>query len=622
MFSLPRLSRGGRSATIKPMERTLAIETPELVGQKVLLQGWVNTRRDHGQLVFVELRDRSGVIQAVGGEELSQFRPEDVIELVGTVRQRPAKTVNPKLATGEVEIQVTKATRLVESRPLPFDLGQPTLKAELPTILDHRPLSLRHSKIKAVFKVQEVIIQSFRHHLQELGFSEFFPPTLVPTATEGGAEVFPVKYFDHWVYLSQSPQFYKQIMVSIFERGFTVAKAYRAEPSMTTRHLTEYVSLDAEFGFISNWTEIMDVAEAVIRHIVQEVARQCRSQLTLLDVTLPSFGKKIPRLKMREAQEIIFKRTGRDHRREPDLDPEDEREICRWAHEEEGSDYVFLTHYPTKKRPFYTFPDPDDPDYTYSFDLIGAGFEWVTGGQRIHDYDQLMANVKKWGNKPADFETYLQAFRYGMPPEGGFAIGAERLTQGLLGLANIREASLFPRDMERVDVRLSTLTAGSAVGEETYRRIISLLEKEGAGYQIFKHSAVTTSQEAARVRGTSLEQGAKAMVLDVEGEAVMAVLSAADTLDMKVFLKLMNAKKGRLMKPERVEELTGLEVGAIPPFGSFFKMPTWVEKRLAKQERIAFNAGSTCRSVMMSGADYQRLESPHLGAFAVSSKKK
>jgi len=290
-----------------------------------------------------------------------------------------------------------------------------------------------------------------------LDFSEFQAPTIVPVATEGGAEVFHIDYFDKDSYLAQSPQLYKQIMLGAFERVFTVTHAYRAEPSVTTRHLTEYVSLDVEMAFIDSWTDLMDTCEIIMRNIFSEVQKNCSKELKLFGATLPKIAKKIPRLKMREAQEIIFQRTGRDNRKEPDLEPEDEKEISDFAKEKYGSELIFITHFPTKKRPFYTFPDPEDPEYTLSFDLLCRGLEVVTGGQRIHDYKMLLKNIKKWGLKIKDFKYYLQAFKYGLPPEGGFAIGAERLVKQILGLENIREASVFPRDMIRIDQKLSAL---------------------------------------------------------------------------------------------------------------------------------------------------------------------
>ncbi|MCL5432858.1 MAG: aspartate--tRNA(Asn) ligase [Patescibacteria group bacterium] len=456
------------------LERTLSSETVNKVGQKVLVKGWVKTRRDHGKLIFLDLRDRSSLIQIVINPHVSEevykvavdIKPEFVVEITGEVKQRPEKLINKNLLTGTVEIEAHKVKIISKAETLPFDMGQETLNLELPTLLDHRSLTLRHPKIQAIFKIQQTIVSSFRDVLKEEDFTEIFVPTLVPIATEGGAEVFPVNYYGHKAYLAQSPQLYKQIMVSIFERVFTVAHAYRAEPSVTTRHLSEYVSMDAEFGFISSWTDLMDMAEKVIISIIKKVSQENKEELNLLGVVLPEITKPIPRLKLKEAQKILFEKTGIDHRSDPDLDPSDEKEICRWAEEQTGAPFVFVTHYPTKKRPFYTMPDRQDPEYTLSFDLLGINEEWVTGGQRINDYDMLLDHIKKWGNSPQNFEIYLQAFRYGMPPEGGFAIGLERITKDILGIANIREASLFPRDMERVDERLSVIDKEEAKAKQ------------------------------------------------------------------------------------------------------------------------------------------------------------
>ena len=244
-------------------------------------------------------------------------------------------------------------------------------------------------------------------------------------------------------------------MVGVFERVFTVNKTLRAEPSVTTRHLTEVTTLDAELGFIDSWTDVMDMSEYVVKFIIDAVNASDLKAFEIYKIASLKVPAKIPRVKLREAQEIIFERTGRDNRQEPDLQPEDEREICKWALEKKDSDLVFVTHYPVSKRPFYTFEDPNDLGYTLSFDLIGRGTEWMTGGQRINDYSKLVENAKKRGVDLKKSEIYLQAFKYGMPPEGGFSFGSERVTMHILGLKNIREASLFPRDMERVDERFS-----------------------------------------------------------------------------------------------------------------------------------------------------------------------
>jgi len=440
-------------------ERVFAQEALERIGQTVVLAGWVNSIRNHGGIIFLDLRDKSSLIQVVLSGELlkdaRKLRPEWVIRVRGLVKQRPKHLVNPEIPTGAIEIEGQTLEILGQSEELPFDLGEKKLKASLSTILDYRPLSLRHPRHQAIFRVQETIAETFRKTLKKEGFTEIFPPTIVPSATEGGAEVFAIDYFDKKAFLAQSPQLYKQIMVGVFERVFCLAHAYRAEPSVTTRHLTEYVGLDAEMGFIDSFYEITSLAERLIREIFTAVNEKNPKELKMFRATTPLLPEKeIPKMKLRQAQEIIFGRTGRDCRQEPDLTPEDEKEICQYAKEKFRSELIFITHYPIRKRPFYTYPDPEDPEYTHSFDLLGRGMEWITGGRRINDYQTLLAHIKKWGNKPEVFTTYLQAFKYGMPPEGGFCLGLERITMNILGLKNIREASLFPRDTKRVDIAL------------------------------------------------------------------------------------------------------------------------------------------------------------------------
>ncbi|MCL5409318.1 MAG: aspartate--tRNA(Asn) ligase [Patescibacteria group bacterium] len=439
------------------MDRTLIIDCNNKIAEVVRVFGWVQVRRDHGKIVFLDVLDRSGVVQVVATAGLAgDLRSQDVISIEGKVAKRPDNLINPNLETGTIELQASKIEVLAKAEELPFDMGNKDLNLQLPTLLDYRGLTLRHPKVKAVFKVQEVVIDAFREALQKKDFTEFQSPVIIPQTAEGGAEVFEVKYFDHKAYLAQSPQFYKQILVPVFERVFTVNKTLRAEPSVTTRHLTEVTTLDAEFGFIKNWAEIMEMVEYVIKYIFERVAKENQTELKLLDASVPQTSREIPRIKLRQVQEIIYQRTGRDNRQEPDLQPDDEREICKWAQEEHQSELVFVTHYPVKKRPFYTFEDPEDPGYTLSFDLIGRGTEWLTGGQRINDLEKLIANAEERGIDLKRSELYLQAFRYGMPPEGGFSFGSERITQNILGLENVRQASLFPRDMERVDIRLSS----------------------------------------------------------------------------------------------------------------------------------------------------------------------
>jgi nondiscriminating aspartyl-tRNA synthetase len=433
--------------------RILNIEAPKYLGKKIKIAGWVNSRRDHGKIVFLDLRDKSGILQVVADSKMvERIKEEDVLEVEGEIKERPKEMINPKLETGNIELKAEKIKILAKSQKLPFDLKN--LKLSLPKLLDFRPLTLRNEKQRAIFRIQREVIDSFRRTMKNLGFFEFEAPALVASATEGGAELFHVDYFDKDAYLAQSPQLYKQILVSVFERVFTVCKAFRAEPSMTTRHLTEYISLDCEMGFIESWEDLLEVCEIVIKNIFLDVEKNCKKELEIWGVKVPEIKGKITRLKLREAQEIIFKRTGKDKRENPDLDPEDEKEICNFVKEKFNSELVFITHFPTSKRPFYTFEDPKNPEYTLSFDLLFRGLEIVTGGQRINDYKYLVKKMKRFGLDPKNFKYYLQAFKYGMPPEGGFAIGAERVTKQILGLENVREASLFVRDLQRIDLRL------------------------------------------------------------------------------------------------------------------------------------------------------------------------
>lgn len=431
------------------MQRTLNKDTVNKIGQEVTVAGWVHSRRDHGKITFLDLRDRSGMLQVFCTAEVldKDIREEWVVEISGLIQERPAKLQNQDIATGTVEMQAKEIRVLSKAEILPFEIKN--MNVSLPTLFDWRPISLRNEQVSAIFKTQEQLIDGFRKTLKNLDFSEFQAPAIVGTAPEGGAEIFKVDYYDYNAYLAQSPQVYKQIMVGVYERVFTVTKAYRAEPSMTSRHLSEYISLDAEMGFINSWEDVMDVCEQTVKGMISNLDL---NYLKLYNQEMLDLSVKIPRITLKEAQEIIQTDIG-----EPDLSPEGERKICQWAKEKYNSDFIFITHFPTSKRPFYTYPDDKDSATTQSFDLLFRGLEIVTGGRRINDYNQLLENIKKWGNSPELFEFYLQAFKFGMPPEGGFAIGTERITKQILGIENVAQASLFPRDMERIDQRLSTI---------------------------------------------------------------------------------------------------------------------------------------------------------------------
>ncbi len=443
------------------MERTLIADLSGLKGSPVTIKGWVSVRRDQGKMVFFDFRDRTGSVQGVvlpksaAIETAKDIRVEYVVAIDGIVNERPEKNKNPKVQNGDIELEVTGITVLAKAEPLPFDMSESGLNLELSTELDHRALTLRHPRLQAIFKVQAMIIDSFRQFMKQEGFFEFQAPAIAPATAEGGAEVFEIKYFDKKAYLSQSPQLYKQIVMTAFERVFSVNKVFRAEPSATTRHITEIVSLDAEMGFIDSWKDVRDMSEKTVKYILSEISARCARELETLGAEMPIMIDSTPTLSLAEVQEKIFEKTGRDSRGDKDLNPEDERAICEIIKEETGSDFVYVYGYPTRQKPFYVYPNPEKPDFNEGMDLLCRGVEWLSGGRRINDYAQLMDHVEKWDMDPKKIEMFLEAFRYGAPPEGGFAFGAERMTMQILGLKNIREATMFPRDMHRIDGLLS-----------------------------------------------------------------------------------------------------------------------------------------------------------------------
>ncbi len=435
--------------------RTLIRDLKEKKGETVTIKGWISVRRDQGKMVFFDIRDRSGTVQGVvlpkseAIEVAKETRLESVVAIEGKVNQRPEKNRNDKVENGDIELEILQLTILSQAEVLPFDMSADGFNLDLTTELDHRALTLRHPRSQAIFKVQAVIIDSFREYMKSQDFFEFQAPAMVPATAEGGSEVFEVKYFEHKAFLTQSPQLYKQIVMTAFERVFSVNKVFRAEPSATTRHLTEIVSLDAEMAFIDAWTDVRDMSEATVRFVLEQVKEKCAKELAFLGAELPVMIEKTPTLSLTEAFEKLGVPADKD------LNPEQERRLCEIFKEETGSDFVYVYGYPTRQKPFYVYPNPENPEFNEGMDLLCRGVEWLSGGRRINDYAQLTQHVEKWGMDPAKVEMFLEAFRYGVPPEGGFALGAERMTMQILGLKNIREAAMFPRDMNRIDGRLS-----------------------------------------------------------------------------------------------------------------------------------------------------------------------
>lgn len=445
-------------ATLFPM-RTYIRDLKDNIGKEVSISGWVDIRRDHGKLIFMDIRDVSGKIQAVvlpnhaeAHGIAKQLRSEWVVSMAGKINERPAKMVNSDEENGSVEFEVFGIEILSAAKELPFELAA---DINIDTHLDNLPLTLRTPKHRAIFKIQATVTKSFRAFFDSQGFTEFQAPKLIGDDAEGGANSFNVEYFKHVAHLAQSPQLYKQIMVGVFERVYAIGNVYRAEKHSTTRHLNEYTSLDIEMGFIKDHGDIMDIETAFLACLSDTLKKECSAEFKLLGATIPVVPKEIPRMTLREAQKLITKETGKDCTQEPDLEPEHERWLCAYANEKLGSEFIFITNFPTAKRPFYTYRDEKDPSYTKGFDLLFRGVEITTGAQRIHNYDDLVASIKEKKLNPEKFSYYLQAFKYGLPPHGGFGLGLERLTAKLLGIENVKEAALFPRDINRIDTLLS-----------------------------------------------------------------------------------------------------------------------------------------------------------------------
>jgi nondiscriminating aspartyl-tRNA synthetase len=410
------------------------------VGQRVSVRGWVHNRRDLGGIQFLLLRDGSGLTQCV-------FKGIDLPLFESCVRVRGRVVENAKAPSG-LELHGDDLEVLSEaSAPPPVEIPKEEWHANPETLLQYRHVTVRGVKAQATLKVQAELVRAFRQALDERGFTEIFTPKLVAAGAEGGANQFEVDYYGKRAFLAQSPQLYKQIMVAVFERVYEVAPVYRAEQSHTSRHLSEYLSLDVEFGFIEDDGDVMALQESVIKAMMDSVRERCGAQLATLGAIVPDTTVPIPRIPLLEARELIRERYGHATGGK-DLDPEAERLVGRWAKEEFGSDFAFVTRYPQAARPFYTYPTDDG--LTRGLDLLFRGVEITSGGQRIHRHDDLVTELRKRKMDPEAFSGYLEVFRHGMPPHGGFAIGAERVTALLLGIPNVRFARAFPRDGSRL----------------------------------------------------------------------------------------------------------------------------------------------------------------------------
>ena len=421
----------------------------EYEGKERRMNGAVHTIRHMGEVAFVILRKSRGLVQCVYEAGITDFdirelKEESAVEVMGVVKAEERAPQGFEIRLKEIRVLSRPA------EPLPLAVSKWKLNTSLETKLSLRPISLRNVRERAKFKIQEGIVRGFRDYLLSRDFTEIRTPKIVARGAEGGSNVFKLEYFNKKAELGQSPQFYKQTMVGVYDRVFEAAPVFRAEKHNTTRHLNEYTSLDFEMGYIDSFRDVMDMETGMLQYVMKLLEQDYKKELDMLAVTLPEVGR-IPAVRFDQAKELVSRKYDRKIRNPYDLEPEEELLIGRYFQEEYGSDFVFVTHYPSKKRPFYAMDDPADPRFTLSFDLLFRGLEVTTGGQRIHDYRDITAKMEKRGMDPEDIASYLRIFKYGMPPHGGLGIGLERLTMRLLDEQNVREASLFPRDVTRLE---------------------------------------------------------------------------------------------------------------------------------------------------------------------------
>lgn len=600
------------------MSRVLSSELCKHVGQTITLRGWLNNVRPLGKVNFILMRDRKGFIQIVVEDKelfkkISQLQPGSVLSVEGKVIENPQAELKYEIVNPVIHIDVP-----VHDVP-PIEYYKPEIPSDLEYILDNRPIALRNRQLQAVFKIQAELTHAFRLYMHDkVGGVEYFAPNLIGASSEGGAEFFNVDYFGYTATLAQSSQLYKQIMVGVNERVFALMPFFRAENSNTPRHLTEGKQFEFEMGFFDHWHEILDIQENCIKFMVKYIKEHCQPEIEALGNKIIDAPENVPfpRLTFKEAQEIFFQRTGIDERNEPDLSPAAERELCAYAREKFGTDLVFIIDWKTSKRPFYAYPTDGNPELSNTFDLLCAGTEITSGGQRRHTYDSMVEGILSKDMNPDSFGDYLSIFKFGMPPHGGFGMGLERLTMTLLKLKNIREASLFPSDPKRI--ACNRIKAKMFFGEENVRNeIIRQLKHFDMDYQHVQHEATPTSEDSAKVRNTTMQEGVKSII--VRGKNSKKNYQLNIPSDQKLDMKAVAAAVGEKCEfedPAVIKERFGLTIGGIPPFGTLLNLETFFDDQITKNNRAAFNCGLLTESIVMKAQDLVTLVQPTIVSIA------
>lgn len=600
------------------MKRVLATELSQHQNESVELRGWLNNLRSFGKLNFLILRDRTGFVQVVIEDKteykkISDLQPGSVLKITGTAVPSSQAILGMEIISPKIDVEVP-----IKEVP-PIEYYKPEIPSDLEFILDHRAIALRNRQLQAVFKIQSAIAHAYSLFMHDqVGAVEYFAPNIIGASSEGGAEFFTVDYFGYTATLAQSSQLYKQIMVGVNERVFALMPFFRAENSHTPRHLTEGKQLEFEMGFFDHWHDILDVQENCIKFVIKYLHEKCAPEIEVLggDIVKAPMDVPFPRLTFAEAQELYFQRTGIDEREEPDLSPAAERELCRYAKETFGTDLIFVIDWKTEKRPFYAYPKEDNPALTNTFDLLCAGTEITSGGQRRHTYESMLEGIKMKGMDPGSFVDYLSIFKYGMPPHGGFGMGLERITMTLLKLKNIRQASLFPSDPKMIAG--NRLKARIVFGGENLRNeILRLLKEHELPFDHMQHAPTPTSEDSSRVRGTLPQEGIKALILRGKQSKKNYQFNIPShlKLDMKAVAEA-TGERCEFETPEVIKDRFGLYIGGIPPFGGLLNLDTYFDEGILVNSRAAFNCGLPTESIIMQTNDLVQLVKPKLGLFS------
>lgn len=600
------------------MERILSSELKNHQDKEVMVRGWLNNIRAIGKVNFLILRDRNGLIQVVISDKeefkkVKDMQPGTILQIIGKVVVSGEAELGVEMIDPKIIVEVP-----IKEVPL-IEFYKPEINSDLEFILDNRPIALRQRKIQAVFKIQAELVHAFRLFMHDqIQAVEYFAPNMIGASSEGGAEFFNVDYFGYPATLAQSSQLYKQIMVGVNERVFALMPFFRAENSQTTRHLTEGKQFEFEMGFFNHWHDIMDVQENCIKFMMKHLHAKCAKEIEILDNQIIQAPENIPfpRVTFKEAQEIYFQRTGSDEREEPDLSPAAERELCKHARENFQTDLIFITDWKTVKRPFYAYPNDENPEISNTFDLLCAGTEITSGGQRRHTHESMLEGIKSKAMSPDGFSDYLSIFKQGMPPHGGFGMGLERLTMTILRLKNIRETSLFPSDPKRIAG--NRIKAKIFYGSENIRNeIIRLLKHSAIEFKHMSHEPTPTSEDSAAVRGTTLQEGVKAIILrgKTSKKNYQFNIPSNLKLDMKAVAEACG-EKCEFEDPNVINDRFGLVVGSVPPFGQLMNLDTYYDEKIKESLRSAFNCGLVKESIIMNSKDLFALVNPTIGKFS------